>query len=266
MAIAPVGGTAANNSGSVASLALPSYTSHTGDDIYVAIALGSTASSISSITNSAGSYSGVAMIAGVNAASMRTELWKLHVGTGAATVFTVNIGGGNTSVAAALEEYSGVSSNGHNGTNSGSSINLESPGVATQDINNYVVAAMGFACQSGDTLTALLGNSRQSSIPAATAVGVAIYDVTCLMQATITDAARILNSRDWASVANELRSGSGAAVPAIAYAATTAPTLQTITLLGNRTDLVILGYQEPMSCQAAMYLSNSGTGNWGFVQ
>jgi hypothetical protein len=68
------------------------------------------------------------------------------------------------------------------GRRAGQRHQMSSPtlGQLRQESTNFVVGAIGFACQSGDTLGAVIGTSRQSSIPAATAVGVALYDNTTL--------------------------------------------------------------------------------------
>ena len=102
MAISATGGTAANNSGSVTSLALSSYTTTTGRTLVMMVVLGSTGSSVSSISNSAGSYSWT-LKASVNGTGVRVEVWTSPVTTGAATVFTINISGA-TSVEASLED------------------------------------------------------------------------------------------------------------------------------------------------------------------
>jgi hypothetical protein len=224
MSISATQGNATNNSGSVSSLAFASLTTVSGRDIIFVITLGSTSSSVSSISNSAGTYSGVALVAASNGTGVRVEVWKAHVVTGAATVFTVNITGGATSLSIQQEEYSGVSSIGNSSTASGSSFDIRAGNVLTQDSTNIVVAGLGFACQSGDTLTAQFGGERQKSIPAATAVGGCLQDHTTVLIGTVAVMTQINNSRNWAAVAVELRSGITANAAAD-YAATTSPAL-----------------------------------------
>ena len=255
MAISATGGTAANNSGSVTSLALSSYTTTTGRTLVMMVVLGSTGSSVSSSSNSAGSYSWT-LKASVNGTGVRVEVWTSPVTTGAATVFTINISGA-TSVEASLEEYSGVNSVGNSHTGSGSSVTLWDQ-ADTQDGNNWVVSGLGFACVSGDTLTALTGTSRQSSIPAATAVGGALYDNTDVVDGNFGNWTRISNSRNWAAASVELRSG-GAAITAADYGGAVVASLQVAR------DVRYLHCLEPLFCQNQNYPSTPGANNYGFV-
>lgn len=210
MAIAQTTGGAANSGASnVASQASPSVTTTTGRKVVVVVILGSTSSSVSSITTSAGTYSWTLQVS-KNGTGVRIEVWTSPVTTGAATVFTANITGGNTTCAIAVEEYSGVNSFGNTSSTSGSDIN---PGdyTTTQDGNNWAVAGVGFSCQSGDTFTIQNGTQRQSSIPAATAVGVALCDNTQVIDGPVYVLERISTARNWACASVELRSG-GAAI------------------------------------------------------
>ena len=257
MAIAAAGGGSANNSGSVSSLALPSYTTTTGRDVIFAIVLGSTSSSVSSISNSAGSYTSVTQQAAINGTGVRVEIWSAHVATGAATVFTVNITGGATSISAGFEEYSGVSAIGATGTSSGSGVNMQGSATTTQG-NDWTISAFGFACQSGDTLTGLIGSGRQSSIPAATAVAAALYDDTMIVDGTIVNMTRISNSRQWASATLELKSG-GAAMTAADYGGALVASLQ-----ADR-DVRYLHCLEPLFAQTQTYPPTPGANNYGFV-
>lgn len=246
MAIARVGGNSANSSVAVALLALPAYSSTSGNDILFSIVLGSTTSSVSSITNVGGTYAAPVFIAAINNANgtVRTELWRIHVTTGASTTFTINIGGVNTKIAVGFEEYSGVSSFGNTSTKTDTSTNLRTGYVQTQNGNNWVVGALGFACQSGDTLTAQVGASQQSSIPAATAVGAALYDISSVPNAQLQCMAKISTSRDWTAAAVELQSG-GATINIVDYAATLAVSMGTKGILGGITNFTILHILEP---------------------
>ena len=214
MAIAATTGSAANSAVNVASLALPSVTPTTGRDVVVVVALGSTSSSVSSISTSAGSYTSWTLRASKNGTGVRVEIWTAHVTTGAATVFTVNITGGNTTVAAAVEEYSGVSAFGNTGTSSGTDGNMYQK-VTTQQTADFVVAALGFVSGAANTLGAKLGTSRQSSI-GANAVGVGLYDDTQTVDGSVAVYSQVSTAQNWASAAVELESG-GAAVVALDY-------------------------------------------------
>lgn len=253
MAISATTGAAASTTSAAASLALGAFTLTAGQDVYVAVALDSTSSSVSSITDTKGnSYS---QIAAVNGTGVRTELWASRgVAAQTSNVITVHVSP-NCNIAAAAEEYAGVTALGHNATASGSNTYPQNA-VADQDGNNWVVAALGFACASGDTQTAKCGTSRQASIPAATAVGVAIYDNTMVAVGTLVNQTLLSNSRNWASAGTELRFG-GAVIAATDYAATAAPSLQAAAVRFLR-DL------EPLFCVNWSPPSGGGP-NWGFV-
>lgn len=223
MALATGVGTAANSAVAVASLALPSITPTTGRDVYFNIVLGSTASSVTSITNSAGAYTSVALIAAKNGTGVRVELWKAHVGIGAATVFTVNIGGGNTTCSVEAEEYSGVTGLGSTHT---ASDNTKKPvdSLATTQTNNFVLTGFGFVTSATPTSVSWVGSQRQSSL-GTSAVGGSLYDNTSLNDVTLQNGATLDTAQQWAAVSVELQGG-GAAITCLDYAATTAPTLQ----------------------------------------
>jgi len=209
MAITVTTGSAAN-SASAASLALPSFNLTAGQDVVVAVSLGSTSSSVTSITDTKGNT--YTQKSAVNGSGIRTEIWASHaVGVQVGNIITINVSP-NTTIAGAAEEYAGVSSYGNTGTGSGTDQHMQGS-AATQDKSNFVLCAMGFVAQSGDTLTAVIGTSRQSSIPAATRVGIALYDNTMITQGTIRDYARISTARNWAVATVELRSGSGNQTP-----------------------------------------------------
>lgn len=360
MAISATTGSAANNSGSVASLALPAFNLTAGQDVEVVVALGSTSSTVTSITDDAGNT--YALKQAQNGTGVRTEIWQAqNVAARTSNVITVHVSP-NTSIAAAAEEYAGtantlyssalsraawtatadsnygggytpdkaingngtadfwasansalphylsldmasaqsfnfisilmrVSSNEQNpinvelyvsddGTSWGSAVetvtglstgtgsgvtyywdlsttythryfrikitavtsgNITSiaevyagmklgsipgqnagsatgsnrypyQGVAIQDGGGFAMVGIGFACQSGDTLTAQLGTSRQSSIPSATAVGAALYDNTMTGCGTPNIESLLSAAREWATVGMELRVAGGVAV------------------------------------------------------
>lgn len=258
MAISQTTGTATNNSGAVSSLALSAFTTTTGRTLVLVVVLGSTSSSVSSITNAGGTYSWT-LRSSQNGTGVRTETWTSPVTTGASTTFTVNITGGATSISAEVEEYSGVSSIGHVSTATGADVNLMDLGVLTQDGNNWVITGFGFVCQSGDTLTAQsTGTSRQSSIPAATAVGGALYDNTQPLAATFGNATKLSTSRNWAAASVELRTGA-TAITAKDYGGSVVASLQ-----ADR-DVRYLHCLEPLWCQQTPIENVGSAVNYGFV-
>jgi hypothetical protein len=258
MAIGTGTGTAANSSASVTSLALPSVTPTTGRDIVVVVVLGSTSSSVSSISSSAGSYTSWTLQSSKNGTGVRVEVWTAHVTTGAATIFTVNITGGATSISSELEEYSGVSSFGHTDTATDVTLELMDLGVSAQDGNNWVVTGFGFACQSGDTTTAQIGTERRLSIPAATAVGGALYDNTQPATAKFGNATKLSANRNWAAASVELRSGA-TAISLVDYGGTLVAALQ-----ANR-DYRLQHVLEPLFAQQQTYPPSPGANNSGFT-
>ena len=258
MAIAQVNGTSANSGASnVASQATSALSTTTGNDVVVTVALGSTTSSVSSITPSAGSYTSWTLQSSKNGSGIRVEVWTAHVTTGASTIFTVNIAGGNTTCAVCVEQYSGVNSWGNTGSASGSAVNIDGT-TNTQQASDWIVGGMAFACQSGDTLTATAGTSRQSTIPAATSVGIALYDQTAVMDETMRLQSRISASRNWAFAAVEMLSG-GSAATAGAYGGTTIASLQAAR------DVRYLHCLEPLFAQNQNYPPTPGANNYGFV-
>lgn len=227
MAIAPtVGGAANSGASAVASLASPSITTTTGRDVVVKVVLGSTTSSVSSISTSAGSYTGWTTRVTKNGTGIRIETWTAHVATGAATVFTANIAGGNTTCDILVEEYSGVGSFGNTGSNSGFEYNPNVQ-VIGQDASSYVVAGFGIVNASGDTFTITAGTTRQTTVPAASGVGGNLSDTTAVADETFVVMTRLNAQRQWASTGVELIASGSAPNTIVDYPATgSAATLQ----------------------------------------
>lgn len=207
MAIAQTAGAAANSSTAVSSLALGSFTQTSGRTTVVCVSL-SASSTVTSVTDTrSNTYTRKAQI---NGSGIRAEIWACtNISTGA-SVITANVSPAST-IALAAEEYSGATALGNTGTASGSNYFAEARATAAE-AGNWVVAAVAFSCQSGDTLTVFEGTSRQSSIPAATASGIGLIDNTAAGTCQLATGERISNSRNWAVASLELRSG-GAALP-----------------------------------------------------
>jgi hypothetical protein len=79
-------------------------------------------------------------------------------------------------------------------TKTSSTSYMTNTGITIQGENGIVVTGFGFACQSGDTLTVKSGNQRQTSIPAATAVAVALYDNSQVAIGKVINAHNDINS------------------------------------------------------------------------
>ena len=210
MAIAATAGGSGSTTVAATSKALSAFSVTTGRKVVVAVALDDTTKSVTSITDTAGNT--YVSVGAINGTGVRTEIWRsTTTASNGTNVVTINVSGA-CNIAGAAEEYSGATNYGNTGTSTGNSRTLGVTAL-TQDGGSYVTGALGFACVSGDTLTALLGTSRQSSIPAATAVGVALYDNTVSFIATVETLTRISTARQWAAHSLELRSGTTPDVP-----------------------------------------------------
>lgn len=223
--ITKVGG-AHNNTGvstTPSSLSIP-YSSGSGNTVVVTCALGSTASSIVSITDSGSAW---AQRAFVNGTGVRSEIWSTPAGGSvASTSFTVSISG-PVPTSCGLEEYAGVQSLGNTATSyaiSGSwSISL-----TTQDPNNYVVAGLGANSYYGYTavagtieqLAGLTPNSGNNYVETA------LCDNTAAT-ATSVSCASVSGPTAWAAIALELRTGGGSGTTP-PQAAPVAPTITSV--------------------------------------
>lgn len=224
MAISATAGGSGSTTVAAASLALSSFNQAASRHTVVVAVLDSTSSSVSSITDTKGNT--FTLKKAQNGTGVRVEVWACaNAGAQTADIITINVSP-NCNIAGAAEEYSGVSSFGNTGSATGSNAFPDGNAV-TQEGGNFVVGGIGFACVSGDTLTAQIGTSRQSSIPAATAAGGALYDDTMLIDGTVRVMTKISTARQWAVAIVELR-GTGLVATTVAdYAAGAhAPALQ----------------------------------------
>lgn len=252
MAISATIGAAASTTAAAASKALGAFTLTVGQDVYVFVGLDSTATAVTSITDTAGNT--YTFVGAKDGTGVRIECWKsVGVAAQVANVITVNVSP-NSNIAPAAEEYAGVSAAGNTASDAVASDRNPVLGNDAQDGNNFVAFGIAFPCQSGDTLAALLGTERQKSIPAATAVGVALYDVTSVSNATLRALARISAARGWAAFALELRSGGGDNLPD-GYPVGDAPALN-----GDK-DTKYLNVKWPLGGGE----SSGGGGAWPFV-
>jgi hypothetical protein len=156
--ISVVGG-ARNNTGTSnapTSLSIP-YNSSTGNTIVAVCALGSPASSISSITDGGSIWT---FQAGLNnGTAVRSEIWSTGAGASVASAsFTVNISGG-TPASCALEEYAGVLRLGATATNAATSASI-SVSLPIPEAKDYIVAGLGANSFNGYNIAA--GTFRQA--------------------------------------------------------------------------------------------------------
>jgi lysophospholipase L1-like esterase len=156
--ITVVGGARNNTGASItpASLSIP-YSSSNGNTIVAVCALGSSSSSISSITDGASVWT---FQAGVNnGTAVRSEIWSTGVSASvASTSFTINISGG-TPASCALEEYAGVLHLGATATNSATSGTI-SVSLPMPEAKDYVVVGLGANSYNGYNIST--GTLRQA--------------------------------------------------------------------------------------------------------
>lgn len=210
MAISATTGSA-GNAAAANTLALPSFNLTAGQDVIAAIVFDDTSKIVNSVTDTKGNT--YVLLATLNGSGLRMELWGSHnVAVQTSNIITFNLSGAVNSAGAA-EEYASVTAEGNVASAQGTDMNPFLR-VVTQEANNFQVSVFGFAAQSGDTLTANVGTSRQSSIPAATRPGIALYDNTSLLQCQLPCYTRISTSRNWVAAGVELRLTGGAAITA----------------------------------------------------
>ena len=214
MAITQGAGTATLG-GSVSSLAATAFSVTSGQAICVGVALGSTGASVSGVTDTIGNtYTQKSF---QNGTGLRIEMWVCasSSGTNASNVVTATITGGPTFISIAAESYNAVSTftAANTGTSSDGGTSSQNMPVKTTvaETNNWVVAAFVIASVSGDVLSAVQGTLRQSAVPGASGVAVALIDYIALSTGVAQEIAFDTNARKWAAATIELRAG-GAAV------------------------------------------------------
>lgn len=206
MAIAAVNGSTINNSTAGTSIAFAAASQTSGNRIVVAVAILTTTVSVSSITDGTNTFT--LQSSTNNGTAVRVELWACTIASSATRTITVNFTGGSTLASAAYEQYSGSTAIGNIATaTTGASIYPEVD-VATQDANNWSIAALAVATNSGDTFANDLGTQRQKVIPALTTASIVLVDNTSqLTVAGLRNAVQASTSRSWACAALELRTG-----------------------------------------------------------
>lgn len=212
MAITATTGTA-STSASASSLALSSFNLTAGQDVIVGAVFDDITKTVTGVADTKGNT--YTLQTALNGTGIRIEVWASHnVGVQTSNIITITLSGA-ANIAGAAEEYANVTAEGNVGSNQGTDMNPYQL-VTIQEGNNFQVTVIGFAAQSGDTLTANLGTSRQSSIPAATRPGIALYDNTSIACAKVPCYTRISTSRNWVTAGVELRLTGSAAITAVA--------------------------------------------------
>jgi hypothetical protein len=175
-----------------------------GQYAFVAVSIATTTASISSITDNLGNtYSRQSFLQ--NAAGVRVELWAAQVVTGSITALTITASVSSL-MAACVVVYAGVASLGNIETAGGTGT-IIADSLTTQDTGNWNVAAFGFVCASGDSITQTFGTRERYVVPSLASVGCALLDATytgpglSILQATLSA------SRAWAVAGVELRTG-----------------------------------------------------------
>jgi hypothetical protein len=175
-----------------------------GQYTFVAVAIATTTATISAITDNLGNiYSQRSWLQ--NAAGVRTELWAAPVTfPGSINTLTITVSPASL-MAACVVAYAGISALGNIETAGGTGTMLVDS-LTTQDAYNWNVAAFGFVCASGDTLTATLGAIRERYlVPALTSVGCALIYATYSGPGLSILTATLSASRAWAVAGVELR-------------------------------------------------------------
>jgi hypothetical protein len=173
-----------------------------GQYSFVAISIATTTASISSVTDNLGNtYSRQSFLQ--NAAGVRVELWAAQVVTGSITALTITVSVSSL-MAACVVVYAGVNALGNTETAGGTSA-IVVGSLTTQDTGNWNVAAFGFVCASGDSITQTFGTRERYVVPSLASVGCALIDASytgpglSILQATLS------TSRAWAVAGVELR-------------------------------------------------------------
>jgi alpha-L-arabinofuranosidase len=212
--ITRIAGTHSNTGGGTApvSLSIP-YSSSSGNTVVATCALGSTSSSISSITDNGSAWALRAFAN--NGAAVRSEIWSTAAGGSIASKsFTIAISGG-TPASCALEEYSGVSGLGPTATSYGVT-GTWGVALTTQDPNDYVVAGLGANSYYGyyATAGAIWQQSGLTSNPGSNYVETALCDNTAATATTVS-CTSVSSPVAWAAVALELRPGATVSQPPV---------------------------------------------------
>lgn len=211
MAISPTTGTTASNGTAATMLSAPVIAVTAGQTVIVGVALLNTSASVSTITDTAGNTY-ILKSAITEGSALRVELWAAtNVTANAANVILVTASASSL-MAVAIEEYAGLVSTylGNTATADAASDYFPAVPLTMQDGNNWAVAALAFACTSGDTFTAFEGTIRRSVVPALTSVGIALVDNTNPAIGIYPCGARLSAARAWAAAGVEMRTHSTA--------------------------------------------------------
>jgi hypothetical protein len=200
-------------------LLINSSSVNTGLTIPIFVFLPNLTTSVSSITDNAGTGNSWSLLQTINGTSCRVELWV--TGVGAATVqaspntdsITINLSA-SVKFCAWGGEYSGVAALGTHPTNTGSST-TPTINQVLQDANNFAISGLDWtgiatATALSGTLLSTTGTSGGST---STNVAFAAVQNTSATPATVTDSVTLSASSAWAAISLELRSTTGTKAP-----------------------------------------------------
>jgi hypothetical protein len=204
------GGAANSNNAAVGSLAASSFTATASAKTRVVVVLLDNTISVSSIsTNGRGTYS---LVAAYNiSATLRIELWEsTNESSGAGRIVTANFSA-SVVAAIAVQQWSGeIGVESGNPTDTLTNRSVQGRFTTLYD-GDFAVSYMGFNGQAGDTITAVQGNLRRSSIGASGGAGVAIVDSGVTPAgANYLQEIRLNNAREWGSISQGLQASSAA--------------------------------------------------------
>ena len=208
MAIQTYNGTTGSNTSPTSTLTLPGFLFQAGQDVLVAIT--TTGVSVAHVTDVDGhTYT---LMSASGGSGVRVELWQTaNVPAASNAAITVDLGASTSLMSVAAESFynTGHGYSQNTATNSGSGNGVAGERLNIQDNGGYNVAALGFACQSGDAFTGLpnQGVIRQT-VPALSSVAVALVWSGGGGPATSAPTeVGIPASRPWAAAGLELRVG-----------------------------------------------------------
>jgi len=182
-----------------------------GDTVVVAVAIRTTTSTVSSVSDTGGSNYGSSPIVAINnSTNARAELWSTAVGgSTSSTSVTITLGASSKFVGCVFE-YTGVVALGNTGTFTGNG-NSVVVNVTTQDANNWCTSSA--AAQGTGTFSQNVGTLRASAVTSggqgSSNVGGALTDNTIATPGTCSMAPTISTQENNAGVGVELRSTSG---------------------------------------------------------
>ncbi len=236
-----------------------------GNTVVVVVAIRTTTSTVSSITDTGGSTYTFRKAVN-NGTVARVEMWSTNAGAStSSTSVTINLGATSKFVGCVFE-YTGVLGLGNCNTNTGSSTTPTIVNTIAQ-VSGFIVA--GFAAQGTATFSANVGTLRASAVTAGGAAGTnaggALNDNTSAAQSytAVTNTVTLSVTNAWAAVSMDLQGTAPAgdlvqAAVALPAAATTAVNTFAIPNVAGRLIVISLSWNG-QTTTASITDSNGNT-------